>query len=95
MSLRFMSLHFAWLGALLAGAPPADAAAVAADTSSLFGASTIAWIVGLLSGVALMVFTTFDWRSLPALARFWLQRQRRNYGWAVLSVVSVAVLAFY
>lgn len=90
-----MSLRLAMLGFTAALAPAAHAASVTADASSLFGASTIAWIVGLLSGVALMVFTTIEWRNLPTLARFWLQRQRRNYGWAMLSVASIAVLTFY
>ena len=56
----------------------ASGALAAAEAPGTVGAWTIAWVVGLLSGVALMVFTTFDWRNLPVLARLWLRNQRRN-----------------
>jgi hypothetical protein len=61
----------------------------------LGGMSWLAWVLGLVCGIVLMVLTTADWRRLPELARLWLMRQRRNAGWVALGAASLAVLAFY
>jgi hypothetical protein len=72
-----------------------SAALAAGDGVLVGGTSWLAWGLGLVCGIALMVLTTLDWRRLPELAIRWLRAQRRNAGWAVLSVISIAVLAFY
>ena len=90
-----MRLRLMLSAILITAAAGAANAAPATVSTDMFGAWTIAWVIGLLSGVVLMVFTTFDWRRLPTHALIWLRQQRRNAGWAVLSVVSIAVLAFY
>jgi hypothetical protein len=74
----------------------APTAAMAAGDGALAGSTSwLAWGLGLVCGIALMVLTTLDWRRLPAMAMAWLRAQRRNAGWAALSVASLAVLAFY
>lgn len=90
-----MSLRLAMFALLLTLAASAAHAAAPVEASGAVGGWTLAWVIGLLSGVALMVFTTFDWRNLPALALMWLRLQRRNAGWAMLSAASLAVIGFY
>ena len=74
----------------------APAAAVAGSDGGLVGSTSwLAWVLGLVCGIVLMVLTTLDWRRLPELSMAWLRAQRRNAGWAALGVASLAVLAFY
>jgi hypothetical protein len=73
----------------------APAAFAGSDGALVGGPSWLAWGLGLMCGIALMVLTTLDWRRLPELTRLWLKAQRRNAGWATLGVASLAVLAFY
>lgn len=68
---------------------------LAAEPSGSLGAWTTAWIIGVASGIAVMVLATFGWRQLPMLLVDWLKRQRGNAGWAALGMASIAVLALY
>ncbi len=79
---------------LLCGLMSASAHAGGVD-QIVGGTSWLAWGLGLLCGVALMALTTLDWRRLPGHALAWVKAQRRNAGWAALSLASLAVLALY
>jgi hypothetical protein len=81
--------------ALLLCCVAATPACAGSDAALVGGTSWLAWGLGLVCGIALMVLTTLDWRRLPELTVLWLRAQRRNAGWAALGVASLAVLAFY
>jgi hypothetical protein len=71
-------------------AAPAVAAAEAASTSS-----TLAWIIGLGCGVALMGALKFDWRNLPRDVLTLVRRQRLDMQWGAFAVVCLGVIILY
>jgi hypothetical protein len=72
--------------------PPLQSGAATAANS---GSSTLAWMVGLACGVALMVGLKIDWRLLPTQGMTWLRLQRHAAAWAALGALSLAVILFY
>lgn len=87
-------LSAALLGALGTAGLAATATVPPAAQDGGVSAWTIAWAVGLVSGMVVTTLLKVDWRDLPQLVSIWLRRQRRHAWWAALGAVSLGVLIF-
>jgi hypothetical protein len=66
-----------------------------AATEPASGTSAVAWILGVLSGVALMAAVKIDWQDLPYRTLVWVRRQRIDMQWAAFGAVCIGVLVLY
>lgn len=72
------------------------AAAAAAGAAAVNETSNhMAWMFGLISGVAITIAARVHWRDLPHRLAEWVRGQSKRAGWAVLGMCYAWVLLFY
>lgn len=93
--ISFLRLLLAFVVAMLLLPEWSADAAVTAAAAVNETSSHMAWMFGLISGVAITIAARVHWRDLPHRLAEWVRGQSKRAGWAVLGMCYAWVLVFY